>query len=483
MLKTQKIRYRILLGYLVPLLLLILVAWAVLSSLRSFEKVHNNAERGYKIVATSNDLSYDIANMQRTARGYLIYRNKASRNKYQEGEKKLEETIRTLGLLVKDESQKDLLGRLVEKSRQVGNITDKIMQLVDKGRQDKALELFKRSETIKMAKELDDMSDELNKKDKEFLETWKKEEEGALSKISVSLMIGILLTLTLSVIIGLLVTNGITKHISSAINAMSSTSTEIAATVTQHERTASQQASMVNETTTTIQELGVSSRQTSEQALSAAEVAQNSLKATGEGVVIVKQAVEGMNNLGVKVGMIADQILKLGEQSVQIGNLANMVKELSSEINMLALNAAVEAARAGEHGKGFAVVAGEVRKLANESKKSAEKANALITDIQKATNATILRTEEGTKVVEEVTTYARNVGELFDTLSEASNKVYENAQQVLLNAKQQATAIGQVVEAMNGLNTGARETAAGIIQTKTGIEQLNTAAGNLKQIL
>jgi methyl-accepting chemotaxis protein len=264
---------------------------------------------------------------------------------------------------------------------------------------------------------------------------------------------------------------------------MSSTSTEIAATVNQHERTASQQAAMVNETTTTIQELGASSKQTSEQASSAAEVAQRSLDVTGEGMVIVKQAMDGMNTLGDKVGIIADQILKLGEQTAQIGNLANMVKDLSGEINMLALNAAVEAARAGEHGKGFAVVAGEVRKLANESKKSAEEANAVIADIQKATNATILRTEEGTRVVEEVTAHARNVGGLFKTLSEAANSSYENAQQVLLNARQQATAIGQVVEAMNGLNTGARETAAGIIQTKTGIEQLNVAAGNLKQIL
>jgi methyl-accepting chemotaxis protein len=240
---------------------------------------------------------------------------------------------------------------------------------------------------------------------------------------------------------------------------------------------------MVNETTATIQELGASSRQTSEQASTAAEVAQRSLDATGEGTAMVQQTIDGMGNLGLKVGMIAEQILKLGEQSAQLGNLANMVKDLSGEINMLALNAAVEAARAGEHGKGFAVVAGEIRKLANESKKSAEQSGTVISEIQKSTNATILKTEEGTKVVEEVTVYARNVEGLFQVLSEAANSSYENAQQVLLNAKQQATAIGQVVEAMNVLNSGARDTAAGIVQTKTGIEQLNMAAGNLKQIL
>ena len=111
-----------------------------------------------------------------------------------------------------------------------------------------------------------------------------------------------------------------------------------------------------------------------------------------------------------RLGTVADQIVKLGEQTAQIGNIAHIVKDLSAEINMLALNAAVEAARAGEHGRGFAVVAGEVRKLADESKKLAEQTNtSLWSDIQKATNATIIKTEKGTSVVEEVSGYARNV--------------------------------------------------------------------------
>ena len=275
----------------------------------------------------------------------------------------------------------------------------------------------------------------------------------------------------------------ISKTLTGTVNAVSSTTTEISATVSQHERTAAQQASMVNETTTTMDELGASSRQTFDQASSAAEVAQRTSKLTGEGTAIVRQAIDGMSNLGEKIGTVADQIVQLGAQTAQIGNIANIVKDLSVEINMLALNAAVEAARAGEHGKGFAVVAGEVRKLANESKKLAEQVNVIISDIQKATNATIMKTEEGTKVVEEVSGFTRNVDEVFNTLSEAANTVYENVQQVLLNAKQQSTAIGQVIEAMNGLNTGARETAAGISQTKTGLEQLNSAAQNLKQMV
>jgi len=483
MFKNQKIRFRILLGYSVPLLLFLIAAIVVYVNLKSLERLHNDTKRSDNTFLQIKEMSLSLSKIQRATRGFLLVKNDISRSDNTEGKKQLEEAVQSLQTLIRNGKQKERFSKINETSRRLVDFDDRMFSLVEKGELKKALEIYGSGEGLKLSAELEALTKEFVVSEREIVEQYRKEEETAMGSITTALLIGTLLSIILAVTFALFITNGITKHISSAINAMSSTSTEISATVNQHERTASQQASMVNETTTTIQELGTSSRQTSEQASSAAELAQKSLSATGEGTVIVKQAIDGINNIGAKVGMIADQILKLGEQTAQLGNLANMVKDLSGEINMLALNAAVEAARAGEHGKGFAVVAGEIRKLANESKKSAEQSNAVISDIQKATNATILRTEEGTKVVEEVTAYARNVGELLSSLSEAANISYENAQQVLLNAKQQATAIGQVVEAMNGLNTGARETAAGIVQTKTGIEQLNNAAGNLKQLL
>lgn len=483
MFNNQKIRFRILLGYSVPLVLFIMVTVAVYASLLKYEKVHVETNRTATIDELSNELNFYIVKMQRDVRGNILLKSEADRKSYDDAAKQIEKILQTLSTLVKDETQKDKIARINEKAKLLHDFTSKMFLLVDQGEAGKAAEIYRSGDGKRYGRELIDISDDLEKKEEILHQSWKKAEDSALQDILLYLITGIFLALSITIVIALLITKGITKHISSVVSTMSSTSTEIAVTVNQHERTASQQASMVNETTTTVQELGVSSRQTAEQASSAAEVAQNSLAATAEGSTIVRQAIDGMKSLGEKVGILADQTLRLGEQTAQIAGMATLVKDLSSEINMLALNAAVEAARAGEHGRGFAVVAGEVRKLANESKKSAEQVNAVIAEIQKATNATILKTEEGTRMVDEVTLYTRNVGELFDSLSESSGRVYENAQQVLLNARQQSTAIGQIVEAMNGLNSGARETAAGIVQTKAGIDQLNSAAGNLKQII
>ncbi len=287
------------------------------------------------------------------------------------------------------------------------------------------------------------------------------------------------------VLFGYVVTvfRNVIASISNSVGIFSTISTEIAATITQHERTASQQASAVNETTTTIDELGASSRQTSEQAASASESAEKSAAMTEEGARAVKEAIEAMGSLNDKIGAVAEKILKLGEQTAQVGSIANLVKDIAGQTNMLALNAAVEAARAGEHGKGFAVVASEVRKLADQSRKSAEQANVLVAEIQKATNSTIMKTEEGANTAKDVTALAQKIGGLFNSLSAAASSVYENAQQVMLNARQQSAAISQVVTAMNSVNTGTRETAAGISQTKIGIDRLNEAALELKKMV
>ncbi len=283
--------------------------------------------------------------------------------------------------------------------------------------------------------------------------------------------------------IALYFARSVSVPINAIVNELSSTSNEIASTINQHERIANQQSSSVNETTTTMDELSASSRQSAEQAEAAASDSHNAMTSAEMGNEKVRQMLKGMEDLRGKVTAFAEQILKLSEQTGQIGNITNMVTDFASETKMLAMNAAVEAVRAGEHGKGFSVVAMEIRKLADESKKSAEKINSLIDDIRKVTNATVMVAEDGTKTVDEGMMLATETADSFNGVALSITGTSENTQQISLNIKQQAVAIKQIVEAMNSLNTGAKETAAGISQTKTAIEKLNEAAQKLKAMV
>lgn len=287
------------------------------------------------------------------------------------------------------------------------------------------------------------------------------------------------------VIIGLIIlaNRRITSTLQNLTGAIASSSSEIATTMDEQERTIASQASSVNQTTTTVDQLGASSRQSAEQAEASTAGANQALSLAEEGARTVEETMAGIENLKNRVGEIAEQIIRLSQQTGQIADVSDLVANVANQTNMLALNAAVEAARAGEHGKGFGVVADEIRKLADESRKSADKINNLVTDIQEAMNSAVMVTDEGNKTAESSIQLAKGTAETFVSVKNAMDNVFVNAQQISLNAKQQAVGIQEILSAVNTLNLGAQDSAAGINQVKTATVKLRDFAKDLQAIV
>ncbi|MBY0444717.1 MAG: CHASE3 domain-containing protein [Burkholderiales bacterium] len=483
MFEGLKLKYSILLGYVMPLLLLIAVGFIVYNNIKTAEQESHHAEQAEEIVATAITLDYHVMGLQASARGMMLLKNEKDANNYQEHSSGLKKTLDELESKVNDPKQRETLSKVKEATQRIKEATAHYFSLIQEGNVEAAVAIFRSGKTLGIAHELQLTLNEFQKKEIELKNEAQKEAADAFSSLLSTLVYGILVAVITAILLGLFVASRITRTINVAVNAAATTSSEIAATIAQHERTANQQAAMTNEMTTTLEELSVSSRQSSDQSTNAANMAKNASNMTEDGNEAIRQVVEAMGGLKVKIGAIAEQILSLSEQTGQIGTITELVKDLSNQINMLALNAAVEAARAGEHGKGFSVVAAEVRKLSVESKKSAEQAKGIVSGIQKASDTTIMRTEEGTRNIETVMGIVAKVNELFESISSLSNQVYQSSQQGALNAKQQTAAIAEVVGAANTMNAGAKETAAGITQTKIGIQNLNEANNKLKSIV
>lgn len=295
--------------------------------------------------------------------------------------------------------------------------------------------------------------------------------------------LGAFMLLFIGLGLGAVLSRSISRPLQETIGALSTTSSEMAATVEEHERTAMAQSSAVHETTTTMDELDASFAQTAEMVRSAARTTQDAAQAASEGLESVRQTTEGMRQLESKIGAVSEQIANLSEQTNQIGTISRVVGDLANQTNMLALNAAVEAARAGENGKGFGVVATEIRKLADESRKSVERINSLVEDIRQATSATVMASEEGAKTAQVNIARTEAAAQSFDGIAQSARAASEAAQQTLLAVPQQVAAVRQVLEAMEELNRGARETAAGLGQTRASVDNLRDAAQKLKLMI
>jgi hypothetical protein len=301
--------------------------------------------------------------------------------------------------------------------------------------------------------------------------------------IWIAIGLGTLVAGGLTAGIAFLLSDRITKYIQRAIATITTSANEIVDTVQTQEIAVNEQANSAISTAETINELESISTQTAEQASASATGARQALSLAEEGTQSVQKTLRGMSGLQESVDEIAQQVVDLGERTGQITDVSDLVADLAKQTNMLALKAAVEAARVGEQGKGFGVVAGEIRKLAEESKKSAQKINTLATDIQTAINRTVMVTDRGTKTVKEGIQLAENTAATFIGVTDAVNNVFLNSQQISSAAKQQATSIQQVLGAMTAISEGSQESAVGMHRVKTSTRELNQIADELQAVV
>lgn len=283
--------------------------------------------------------------------------------------------------------------------------------------------------------------------------------------------------------IRIIINRALIAALKDTINVVASASSEIATASEEQEKVAESQASSVNRTTTTMDELQASSQQSSQQAEMAAMGAQQVLNLSSEGNKVVQETLHEMSDLKQKVTDIAQAITQLSEQLNEINIYQELVGDIANQTDMLALNAAVEAVRAGEHGKGFGVVATEIRKLADQSKQSADKINQLVNDIQMAVKTTVMTTKSGTQTVEKGVSTVQKTAATFNNVSKSIEEVVINVQQISLNVKQQAIAVNEVVKEMATLNQAANQTASGVSETKVGTQKLSETALQLQSMV
>jgi len=203
------------------------------------------------------------------------------------------------------------------------------------------------------------------------------------------------------------------------------------------------------ETSSAVSEMGASVKEVEKSAKESVKLAENvDNYASDKGMSALNSAMEGISDIKENVTAISEVINRLGKKSKDIGNILNVIDEITDQTVLLALNAAILAAQAGEHGKAFSVVADEIKDLAERTASSTKEIANLITSVQEETRSSVEMTAKGIHAVEKGTLLFKDVGGVLSSIITSSHTATERAKAIQRTTQEEVNAINQIANAV-----------------------------------
>ncbi|MBP2645612.1 MAG: methyl-accepting chemotaxis protein [Firmicutes bacterium] len=250
------------------------------------------------------------------------------------------------------------------------------------------------------------------------------------------------------------------EQLTSSAEQTAQAATQVAGVITVVAQGAQKQLKTVEDTVSVVENMSNRLQEISTNAETVSDTSKQSAEAAQDGGTALKKAIGQMDHIKDTVTKSASLVRKLGEQSIQIGQIVDIISGIASQTNLLALNAAIEAARAGEQGRGFAVVAEEVRKLAEQSQEAAKQIATLIAEIQSDTDSAVIAMNEGTEEVQIGTEVVDNAGKSFEQIFNAIQTVSNQMIAISKAIKDMSGDSHQIVETIRKIDMISKDTSA-----------------------
>ncbi|MCF4995262.1 HAMP domain-containing protein [Pseudomonas syringae] len=248
-------------------------------------------------------------------------------------------------------------------------------------------------------------------------------------------------------------------------------------------RNTDQQASRTSSVAAAINELGAAAQ---EIAQNAALASQHSSAARGlavEGQQVVEETIGSLQRLTAKISDSSTNIEALNVNTVNIGQILEVITSISQQTNLLALNAAIEAARAGEAGRGFAVVADEVRNLAHRTQESAQQVQTLIEELQHGARQAVSMMHESQSQSETSAGIADQAGSRLGSVTQRIGEIDGMNQSVATATEEQTAVVESINQDITDINTLNQQGVENLQTTLQACTDLERQVGRLKHLV
>jgi len=229
-----------------------------------------------------------------------------------------------------------------------------------------------------------------------------------------------------------------------------------------------------------VQLMAQSIKEVDSSAAQSADVARRTLAATQQGAQAVRNSISGMDGIREQIQDTAKRIKRLGESSQEIGEIVDLISDITEQTNVLALNAAIQAASAGEAGRGFSVVAEEVQRLAERSAEATKQIGGLVKTIQGDTHDAVAAMEKSILGVVEGAVLSDVAGQSLKEIEEVSNELATLINSISVSTQVQTDMASEVAGVMQDILQITVQTTEGTRLTANSIAQLANLTSDLR---
>ena len=277
----------------------------------------------------------------------------------------------------------------------------------------------------------------------------------------------------------------VSRHTDTLFNSVEDTASathEMVSSINEVDQNVVYLTNFVTDTSSSMVEMSASIAQVEQNAARSYDLAIAVSDAAESGMKAVRETIEGMEQIRQSVLEANSVVSRLGDRSIAIGKILNVIEDVAEQTNLLALNAAILAAQAGEYGKGFSVVAAEIRDLSERTASSTRDIASLIRAVQEEVENALQAMGSGSTLVENGVALSHEAGKALNNILVSATKASNMGKEIAGATREQAKGSETVTQAVDRLQSMVGQINAATRQQAQGSEHILKAVESMREV-